>query len=180
MTARVRDTSPGGTVIRLEVDVDAPVERTWAAATDWDRQGEWMLGTRVRGTAQDGRGVGGGIRAVTGFGPVGVVDTMEITGWSPPHAAYVRHTGRVVRGTGAFEVRERAGGSTFIWSERLDLPLGALGRLGFRLVRPAFGWGLRRSLRSFAAWAEQYRPQQQRPEQQRPEQQRPEQQRPQQ
>jgi Polyketide cyclase / dehydrase and lipid transport len=154
--APVRDTSSAPDEIVLEVDVAAPVERTWSAATDWDRQGEWMLGTRVSSTEQGGRGVGGGIRAVTGFGPFRVADTMEITGWTPPHGAYVRHTGRVVRGTGAFEVRERPGGSTFIWSEKLDLPLGALGRLGWRLVRPAFGWGLRRSLRSFAAWAERH------------------------
>jgi uncharacterized protein YndB with AHSA1/START domain len=152
--AQVRDTSSALDEIVLEVDVAAPAERTWAAATDWDRQGEWMLGTRVSATKQDGRGVGGGIRAVTGFGPFRMVDTMEITGWTPPHGAYVRHTGRVVRGTGAFEVRERPGGSTFVWSEKLDLPLGRLGRLGFRLVRPVFGWGLRRSLRSFATWAE--------------------------
>ena len=48
-TAEVRDTSTAPGEIRLEVDVAAPVERTWAAATDWDRQGEWMLVTRVRG-----------------------------------------------------------------------------------------------------------------------------------
>ncbi|MFL6128941.1 MAG: SRPBCC family protein [Mycobacteriales bacterium] len=154
--ARVRDMSTAPDEIVLEVDVGAPVERTWAAATDWDRQGEWMLGSRVEATARDGRGLGGGLRAVTGFGPFRVVDTMEITGWTPPYGAYVRHTGRVVRGTGAFEVRERAGGSTFVWSEKLDLPLGPLGRLGFRLVRPAVGWGLCRSLRSFAAWAERH------------------------
>jgi len=154
--APVRDTSPAPEEITLEVDVAAPVERTWAAATDWDHQGDWMLGTLVQGTAQGGRGVGGGIRAVTGIGPVRFVDTMEITAWTPPHGAYVRHTGRVVRGTGAFEVRARPGGSTFVWSEKLDLPLGALGRLGFRLVRPAFLWGLRRSLRSFAGWAERH------------------------
>ena len=149
----VRDTSSRPDQLRLEVDVDAPVERTWAAVTDWDRQGEWMLATRVRGTKQDGRGVGGGLRAVTGIGPVGFVDTMEITVWSPPHAAHVRHTGRVVRGSAAFEVRERPGGSTFVWSELLDLPFGAVGRFGFRLLRPALLWGLRRSLRTFAGWA---------------------------
>ena len=153
MSAAVRDTSPEPTEIRLEVDVDGPVERTWAAATDWDRQGEWMLGTTVRGTEQDGRGVGGGIRAVTGLGRLGIVDSMVITGWEPPHGAYVTHTGRIVRGTAAFEVRERPGGSTFVWSERLDLPLGAVGRFGFRLLRPAFLWGLRLSLRRFAGWA---------------------------
>jgi Polyketide cyclase / dehydrase and lipid transport len=152
----VRDTSPGSTHIRLEVDVDAPVERTWAAVTDWDRQHEWMLGTKVRATVNEGRGVGGGIRAATGFGPFALVDTMRITGWDPPHGAYVRHLGRIVRGTAAFEVLQRPGGSTFAWSEQLDLPLGAVGRLGFRLLRPAFLLGLRLSLRRFASWAERH------------------------
>lgn len=149
----VRDVSPAPTDLRLEVDVDAPVEVTWAAATDWDRQGEWMLGTTVRGTEQGGRGVGGGLRAVTGIGRLGVVDTMTITEWDPPRIARVLHTGRVVKGTAAFEVRERPSGSTFLWSETLDLPFGAFGRLGWRAARPAFVWGLKLSLRKFAAWA---------------------------
>jgi uncharacterized protein YndB with AHSA1/START domain len=152
----VRDTSPGPTHLRFEVDVAAPVEQTWAAATDWDRQGEWMLGTTVRGTVNDGRGVGGRLRAVTGVGRLGVVDTMEITGWDPPYGAYVRHLGRVVRGTAAFEVKQRSGGSTFVWTEELDLPLGAVGRLGFRLLRPAFVAGLKFSLAKFARWAQRH------------------------
>ena len=69
---------------------------------------EWMLGTtgpghgqrRPRGRRRDPAG--------TGIGPLAVVDTMEITGWDPPHGAYVRHLGRLVRGTAAFEVRANA------------------------------------------------------------------------
>lgn len=64
------------------------------------------------------------------------------------------HTGRVVRGTGEFEVRARPGGSTFLWREDLDLPLGLLGRLGWPLVRPFFAYGVQRSLRTFARWVE--------------------------
>jgi hypothetical protein len=139
--------------VRLEVVVEAPVERTWAAAVDWDRQGEWMLGTRVRGTAHEGIGVGGGIEAFTGVGRLGFLDTMEITAWEPPYRCAVLHTGRIVRGTGLFEVRplgeER---SVFVWSEQLELPLGALGRVGWPLVRPMFLAGVRRSLDRFALW----------------------------
>ena len=152
----IRDTSDGPSQLRLEVDVAAPVERTWAALTDWQRQGEWMLATRVRATTGGGRGVGGGIEAVTGVGPVGLVDSMEITGWDPPHGAYVRHLGRVIRGTASFEVRPRPGGSTVIWTEDLDLPFGAAGRIGFRAARPVVAYGLRLSLRRFAAWAPGY------------------------
>lgn len=139
--------------IELSVEVAAPVERTWDALTDWDRQGEWMLGTTVRGTALSGVGVGGGIEAFTGVGRLGFLDTMEITAWDPPYRCEVLHTGRFVRGTGAFEVVDLGQGrSAFVWRESLDLPLGAVGRLGWPLVRPAFVAGVRRSLARFARW----------------------------
>jgi hypothetical protein len=145
--------------LALSVDVDAPVERTWAGATDWAGQSAWMLGTDVRATAQGGTGVGGGIEAWTGVaaGPVrlGFLDSMVIERWEPPRLCHVRHTGRVVRGTGTFEVAARAGGgSTFHWREDLELPVGVVGRLGWVLVRPLFALGVQASLRRFARWVE--------------------------
>ena len=138
----------------LSVDVDAPVEQTWAAAVDWDAQGEWMLGTTVRGTTQGGVGVGGGIEAYSGRRPLGFLDTMEITRWDPPRVCDVLHTGRVVRGTGSFEVQPRGeGASRFVWREDLELPLGLLGRLGWVLVKPFFAAGVRLSLKRFASYA---------------------------
>jgi carbon monoxide dehydrogenase subunit G len=143
------------------VDVDAPPERVWAALTDWVRQGEWMLGTDVRTVGGPAQEVGGRIEARTGVpvpgrGHLGVLDTMVITRWDPPRRVDVRHTGRVVRGTGVFEVRPRGAGSTFVWTEGLDLPLGALGRAGWPLVRPAMAAGVRLSLRRFARFAENH------------------------
>ena len=143
-------------VLELTVDVDAPVAATWAGAVDWAGQGEWMLGTSVRPVTQRGQGVGGRIEAFTGVGRLGFVDTMTITRWEPPHRCHVLHTGRLVRGTGAFEVEPRDGGrSRFVWREELDLPLGLLGRLGWPLVRPLFAAGVQLSLRRFARWVEQ-------------------------
>jgi hypothetical protein len=144
--------------LELTVDVGAPVEQTWAGATDWAGQSQWMLGTQVRPTAQQGRGVGAGIQAVTGLGRLGVRDPMTITLWEPPHRCHVLHTGRVVRGTGAFEVHPRGSGSTFLWREDLELPLGRVGRWGWLLVRPLFAYGVRLSLRRFARWVEAGRP----------------------
>lgn len=141
----------------LTVDVDAPVDQTFAGATDWDRQGEWMLGTRVWSTAQDGVGVGGGIAAYSGVEPLklGFLDTMTITRWDPPRSCHVLHTGKIVRGTGFFDVEAREGNrSRFIWREDLDLPLGLIGRLGWILVRPAFAFGVKLSLKRFARWVE--------------------------
>ena len=143
----------------LTVDVDAPVAQTWSGAADWDRQGEWMLGTEVRATAQGGQGVGGGLAAFTGVRlagrRLGFLDTMRITAWEPPHRCDVVHTGRVVRGTGTFAVEPRGEGrSRFVWREDLELPLGLLGRLGWPLVRPLFAYGVQLSLRRFARWVE--------------------------
>ena len=135
----------------LDVLVDAPPERVFAALTDWSTQGQWMLGTRVwsDGPAQ---GPGGRISAFTGAGRLGFLDTMEIVEWEPPRLVRVRHTGTVVRGDGVFEVLALPGGrSRFVWREELDLPLGALGRAGFAVVRPAFAAGVRRSLDRLAA-----------------------------
>jgi uncharacterized protein YndB with AHSA1/START domain len=138
-------------VLALSVDVDAPAQATWDAAVDWAAQSEWMLGTRVTPTRADGHGVGGRVEAFSGIGPIGFLDPMEITLWQPPRACHVVHTGRVVRGTGAFEVEPRGDAkSRFHWREELDLPWGALGRLGWPLVRPLFVAAVQLSLRRFA------------------------------
>ena len=141
--------------LELTVDVEAPVEATWAGAVDWDHQGEWMLGTRVWGTTQGGQGEGGGIEAFTGVGKLGFLDTMVITTWEPPYKCYVLHTGRVIKGTGEFEVRDRGQGrSTFVWREDLELPLGAFGKAGWPVVKPVFAFGVQKSLEKFARWVE--------------------------
>ncbi|MCW2633481.1 MAG: Polyketide cyclase, partial [Pseudonocardia sp.] len=116
--------------MNVTVDVDAPPEQVWRAAMDWERQGEWILATQVRVVDGDGESVGSKVEAVTGIGGLGVSDTFEIVEWEPPQRCVVRHTGRVVRGTGTFEVRPRGtSASTFVWTEHLDLPLGRLGAL---------------------------------------------------
>ncbi|MGH3770781.1 MAG: SRPBCC family protein, partial [Pseudonocardiaceae bacterium] len=69
----------------------------------------------------------------------------------------MRHLGRVVRGTGIFAVVPRGrDAATFEWTEQLELPLGVLGRLGWPVVRPVFGWGLRLSLDRFAGFCRTY------------------------
>jgi hypothetical protein len=131
----------------LDVVVQAPVTAVWEAVTDWDRQGEWMVGTTVRSTGRNGRGVGAGLEAFTGVGRFGFLDTMVITLWDPPRRCEVLHTGRVVRGTGVFEVLALPGDrARLVWSEQLVLPLGRVGRLGFPVVAPLFSAGVKHSL----------------------------------
>src|SRR6266516_6847205 len=143
------------TMVELSVsmEVRAPVDRVWAALTDWDRQGRWTLGTRVRGTVQDGRGFGGEIEAVTGIGRLRILDKMRVA----PLGAAARLPGDALRRAGAGHRRVRR---TRAPRRRhrgvvrtLDLPLRLLGRLGWPAIRPAVRWGLTRSLRRFARWA---------------------------
>jgi len=136
--------------ITSRIVLPVPPERAWRAVVDWPRQGQWMLGTRVRG----GYGPGARVVARTGIGPVGFTDTMVITDWEPPHRCVMEHTGRVVRGAGVFEVVPSGAGSEFRWTERLELPFGAVGRWGWRLVRPLAQWGMDLSLRRFARLAD--------------------------
>src|SRR3954462_5245717 len=138
--------------VTASIDVPVAQSDTWAAVTDWARQSDWIPATQARATDQDGRGVGGRLEARTGIGPVGFVDSMEITGWEEPHRCVVRHTGRVVRGAGAFEVEPLAdGGSRVPWTEWVQPPLGRLGYVAWFAVRPAVEASLRLALRRFAA-----------------------------
>ncbi|MGQ0774621.1 MAG: SRPBCC family protein [Pseudonocardiales bacterium] len=145
------------TELTRRVDVQAPPETVFAAAMDWERQGEWILGTTVHVVRGDGRSVGSEVEAVTGVRGVGVADRMRITVWDPPLRCEVQHTGRVVRGVGIFEVLPRGSdAATFAWTERLELPLGVLGRLGWSLANPVFGAGLQHSLNRFADFCQTY------------------------
>jgi hypothetical protein len=133
--------------IVAQVRVRADPERVWQAATDWSRQHEWIWATRVHG----GQGLGATVTGWTGLGPVGFTDTMVITEWDPPRRCVVRHTGRVIRGAGIFEVLGPGPDCEFRWTEDLRLPLPpAVGRLAAPVIRSLAGWGLSSALRRFA------------------------------
>lgn len=135
-------------------EVAAPAKQTWDVLTDWDEHHRWMLLTRAEG----GRAQGESIAAFTGIGPLGFLDTMTITVWEPPHRAVVRHTGKVVRGAGAFEVQDvPGGGSRVVWSEWVVLPFGLLGSLAWPLARPVFRLFVQVSLRRLARYVERGR-----------------------
>ncbi|MGH3614958.1 MAG: SRPBCC family protein [Pseudonocardia sp.] len=143
--------------LTVSVDVNVAADLVWRRVTDWGSQGEWMLGTRVTVTAGDGRSVGSRLAAFTGVGPVGFIDTMEVVEYveGGPWRAVVAHTGKVVRGDGVFEVVELGPRRCRLaWTELLELPLGALGRAGWPLVRPVFREGVAHSLRKLARLCE--------------------------
>lgn len=136
-------------------DIELPLdpEATWAAATDWEGQHHWVLGSRVRPLRNDGREVGGTVEALTGYGPLTIVDPMEITEWDPPRRVTLRHTGPLVKGTATYAVTAVGEHrSRLTWSEELVAPLPWL-RGPYALGVPLFGLLIRFSLHRFARWA---------------------------
>jgi len=133
--------------LTAKVTVDGEPETVWRAVVDWPRQHEWIWGTRVSG----GHGTGARVTGLTRLGPARFTDPMLITEWDPPRRCVMKHLGRVVRGTGVFEVTPLGPASEFRWIEDLQLPVPpVIGALAARLITPAAEWGLRSSLRRFA------------------------------
>jgi hypothetical protein len=133
----------------------APAERAWSLLVDWPRQGDWMPATTVRVAGTGSSGAGTRLRAVTGVGPLRIVDTMEITDWDPPARCVTRHTGRVLRGEGIFEIRALSTDRCRLtWTEDVQVlrlldhaPVGFLAR---RLGEPFLARALARFARILA------------------------------
>lgn len=146
--------------VECTVEVKASQQSVWNAMVDWEAQGRWMLGTDVIVPAEAAReGVGARIEAFTGVLPkkrwIGFLDTMTVTAWQPPHSCDVLHTGRIVRGTGRFELVPMTSDRTvFHWSEELRLPFGVVGRIAWIFLKAPMKAGVAMSLRRFATYVE--------------------------
>ena len=117
--------------IKIQIKIKAPIEKVWAAIADWESQGDWMLQTRVWVTSDIRAGVGTSISALTG--PLvksgfkfGLLDKMVVTNWQPPYLCEVDHVGKVIKGTGKFELTdlssEQEAVTNFDWSETIKAP----------------------------------------------------------
>lgn len=137
------------------IPINASADHVFACLTNWSKQSEWIVGTKVKATKQKGMGVGGEISAFTGIGPLGFTDTMVITAWDPPRRCSVRHTGKIVKGTGDFIVQSVSDHTaTFTWSEDFIIPFGTVGKTAWLIARPFARLGLQVSLKQFARRAE--------------------------
>ena len=117
--------------IKISLKIAAPIDKVCAAIADWESQGDWMLQTRVWVTSDIRSGVGTSISALTG--PLvksgfkfGLLDKMVVTNWLPPRLCEVDHVGKVIKGTGKFELTDISSGqeiaTNFDWSETIKAP----------------------------------------------------------
>jgi uncharacterized protein YndB with AHSA1/START domain len=142
--------------LSLTVKINKPVKSVWSALVDWQGQSDWMLQTKVWSeldqdrTVKNGKGVL--IFAFTGLFPklypklkLGILDTMEVTKWKPPVICEVVHIGRVIRGTGKFELKPVRDGTVFFWQEEILAPAIVL-----LFLKPMLLIGVWLSLRRFS------------------------------
>jgi uncharacterized protein YndB with AHSA1/START domain len=128
--------------IAMSLEIKAPINKVWHALEQWESQGDWMLLTKVEVTSEIREGVGTSIAAFTGIGKLGLMDHMQVTTWQPPNICDVIHTGRIIKGTGRFELTQIDGFTTrFDWSEEIKAP-----RAIFLLIAPGLYAGVRISL----------------------------------
>ena len=117
--------------INIRIRIKAPINKVWAAIADWESQGNWLLQTRVWVTSEIRAGVGTSISALTG--PLvksgcefGLLDKMVVTNWQPPYLCEVDHVGKIIKGTGKFELtdlsNEQEAVTNFDWSETICAP----------------------------------------------------------
>jgi hypothetical protein len=128
--------------IAMNLVIKAPINKVWQSLEQWESQGEWMLLTKVEVTSKIREGVGTSIAAFTGIGKLGIMDHMQVTNWQPPNICDVLHTGRIIKGTGRFELTQIDAFTTrFDWSEEIKAP-----RAIFLLIAPGLYAGVRISL----------------------------------
>jgi len=122
--------------INICLKIAAPIDQVWAAIADWESQGDWMLQTRVWVTSEIRSGIGTSISALTGpfvnfinfklVANMGLLDKMVVTNWQPPYLCEVEHVGKIIKGSGKFELTEISNGNTsatnFDWSETIVAP----------------------------------------------------------
>lgn len=145
--------------MRLEVDtvIAAPRQHVWNVLTTWERQPEWMLDAKdviVMTPERTGEGVT--LRCPTNLLGFTVQDIMRVTAYDEPNRLAVTHLGKIITGSGAFELSDTADGGTHVlWWEEIDPPLGVVGEYGARIVvLPIIRRIFARSLRNFTAVCE--------------------------
>ena len=135
--------------ITRRIDLPGTLEDAWAALVDWERQADWMRDAdRVEVVSDHREGVGVRLAVRTRLlGIPAFTEPMEVTVWEPPARLAIVHGGPVA-GEGEWRLtRDRDGGVTFTWRERVRLRTPVLGAIAAWCYRPVMGVLMRRAQR---------------------------------
>jgi hypothetical protein len=141
-------------LLSLKIKINLTKSQIFDAATDWDKQDEWVYLTKVSAPDNTPNKVGKKIEAFTGLLGIGFLDTMTIEEWDYPNKCVVVHTGNIVKGKGIFEASTHNNSNYFVWTEEVILPFGLFGRIGWIFIKPFIACCLWLSLQKFKKHAE--------------------------
>lgn len=132
--------------ITQHVDISAPLDVVWQAASDLATHDRWMADAESVVFLSDIRsGVGTVMQVRTVVGPFRTTDVMEVTEWEEGRTIGVKHDG-LVKGVGRFSLSPLAGGTRFTWTEDLTFSLFLGGPVTAFFAKPILGLIWRRNL----------------------------------
>lgn len=128
-------------------DFAASSRVVWEEMIDWPSHGDWVPATRVVVDSGNAQEVGGTFTGYTGYGPLTLVDRMQVSAieWDEATAqgsCEVEKLGPVLRGRAGFTVTTADAGSRVEWFEQVTVPylpqflapiVGKVSALGFSL-----------------------------------------------
>ncbi|MDQ6711262.1 MAG: SRPBCC family protein [Candidatus Dormibacteraeota bacterium] len=120
----------------LSTTIAASPSTVWRYLVDWEGLHRWMSelsALRITSTRREGVGVEG--EATVRIGGISTTDRIRVTRWVPPEELTIAHLGWV-SGAGVMRCRQAPAGTAFTWRETLQPPLGPLGALGMRILKP--------------------------------------------
>ena len=130
----------------IQVPMRASLSEVWLALIDWASHGDWIPATRSRILNGEG-GLGTEFEAVSGYGPLALVDRMRVATFEPERASVgIEKVGPVLGGVAGFTLTEVPEGCVVSWYERVTVPHlpGALAPIAGRVGAVMFRWAIRR------------------------------------
>jgi hypothetical protein len=136
-----------GVRVSAQIELALPPGEAWRRLLAWEDQTTWIedaVSVRVLTTHRRGVGVIVAVRTRVLGVPL-LIDRLEVTVWDPPRRLVMAHRS-LVRGVGEWLLEPVGGGTRFIWTEKVALPIPILGELLLLSYRPLMRRLMRHSL----------------------------------
>ena len=123
--------------VATSIELPCPPGDVWDVLTRWARQADWMRDAdRVEVLSEHEVGLGVRLAVRTRLFQVpAFTETMEVVTWDPPRRLELVH-GPPVRGRGTWALEPIAGGTSFTWTEEVELGVPYLGEAAAFLYAP--------------------------------------------
>lgn len=122
--------------IEMSIGINAVPELVWPHLVDWENLDRWMReASGFKVTSRHLEGIGVTALATIRIAGITTIDPVRVTRWDPPRILEIEHMGWV-SGKGLMQCNPEPWGTNLSWRETLVPPLGPIGALGLRILKP--------------------------------------------